>query len=207
MAKTKIDNKQLIMAYIRRKQRTANELAEALELSVSAVRVHLLSLENDGLIIRDSKRITGAGQPTIVFKLASDKEDAFSHAYKPMLVQLLDLLPEKLDEQELVQLMERVGEQLALKQPDVAGSLKSKVEKAKNILTDLGAIIELQDMQDGILLTNYSCPLADAVRCRPEVCQAVTGFLHTITSAKIEEQCQRDKSPLICEFKIYNELN
>jgi len=154
------------------------------------------------LVMRGGRRISGAGQPAIVYRIPEQAEDALSKIYKPVLLQLLDLLPDKLTEQEMVALMKETGRRMAENTPPAGGNLREKVEAAAQTLNQLGALIELDEVQQGLQLSSYSCPLAKAVRCRPEVCNAVTGFLEEVTSTKVHENCKREQSPLKCRFII-----
>ena len=57
-----------IITLLRRSSRTVDELAQALELTHTAVRAHLAALERDGLVHQRSER-RGSGKPSSVYDL------------------------------------------------------------------------------------------------------------------------------------------
>ena len=80
-----------IMALLRRGGMTVDELAAALGLSGNAVRPQLAVLERDGLVERAELR-RGASRPAQVYVLSREAELLFSHAYIPVLTELLHVL-------------------------------------------------------------------------------------------------------------------
>ena len=69
-----------IIDLIRRARPTATEIADRLELTYNAVRVHLTALERDGLIRKAGFR-RGETRPSATYELAEGVEDALSRAY------------------------------------------------------------------------------------------------------------------------------
>src|SRR5205823_14337270 len=76
-----------IITLLRRSSRTVDELAQALDLTHTAVRAHLAALERDGLVQQRSER-RGSGKPSSVYDLAPAAEYLFPKFYG----QLLDVL-------------------------------------------------------------------------------------------------------------------
>src|SRR5713226_3647411 len=80
-----------IIALLRRSSRTVDELAQALDLTHTAVRAHLAALERDGLVQQRSER-RGNRKPSSVYDLAPAAEFLFPQSYG----QLLEVLQERI---------------------------------------------------------------------------------------------------------------
>src|ERR1700740_2238187 len=77
-------------------RRRVGELAKALGISESAVRVHLRALEDEGLVEREALR-GKVGKPAHEYRLAAAGEALLSRAYLPFLRQVLDALRTRVD--------------------------------------------------------------------------------------------------------------
>ena len=153
---------------IRKQPTTVEALAKSLEITPAAVRSQMNKLEKEGLAARGELLRGGAGQPAIVFRAADDAEDAFSTAYKPMLVTLLDILPDSLSSKELSKIMRETGKKIALDQPSFGKNLQERLDNTVDSLSKLGALIEIDEVDCDIKITSHACPLAAAVKCRPK---------------------------------------
>src|SRR4051794_22550804 len=86
-----------IVALLRCRQRTVEELAQALQLTDNAVRAHLATLERDGLVRQSGvRRGPGVGKPATIYELPPDAEVVLSRAYPPVLTALLEELVARL---------------------------------------------------------------------------------------------------------------
>ena len=84
-----------VMELLRRKAMTVDELAVALDLTRTAVRSQLATLERDGLIEhRGSRR--GASKPARMYGVTTQAELLFSRAYVPILTGLLHVLARRM---------------------------------------------------------------------------------------------------------------
>src|ERR687894_1694145 len=101
-----------VIALLRGKSGTVNELAERLELTDNAVRAHLLSLERDGLI-RQSGVQRGPRKPHYSYELTPEAEHLFPKAYDALLNQLITALKGRLPPTALEDVLREVGRSLA----------------------------------------------------------------------------------------------
>ena len=189
------NTRERIFDHIRTQPTTVDALAKKLEITPAAVRSQMNRLEKEGLVIRGELVRGGAGQPAIIYQAAQHAEDAFSTAYKPLLVNLLDTLPESLSSKELNKIMRDTGKKIALNHPSFGKTIRERVGNTVAVLNDLGALIEVDEVDCDIRLISHACPLAAAVKCRPEVCTAVRAFIAEATACSVKEKCQRDQSP------------
>jgi len=178
----------------------ADDIATALNLTRSAVRIQLVSMERDGVVRRVGKR-PRTTRPSHVYELTPEVEQLLSKAYIPLLTHLVDVFAEALPAQQLETLLRQTGTALAhdLSQAKRAqGSLKSRAAAASNLLNEhLGALTHVEANGD-VVIRGAGCPLAALTGKRPGVCLAVESAVAEIVGVPVRECCDRDDRPRCC---------
>ena len=192
-----------IIDLVRRSQPTATEIAEQLDLTYNAVRVHLTVLERDGLIRKAGLR-RGETRPSATYELAAGVDDALSRAYMPFASHLMRALGDRLPDQELTELMRDVGRRLAAEWPRPRGPLSQRVAEASALLQELGAPNEVERAEDALRIRGFGCLLAAAVHGQPHVCRAMESLLGELVGTPVRERCERGAQPRCC-FEISTE--
>ena len=192
-----------IIDLIRRSRPTVTEIADQLELTYNAVRVHLTALERDGLIRKGGIR-RGETRPSATYELAAGVEDALSRAYMPFASHLMRALGDRLPNEELTELMKEVGRRLAADWPRARGPVAERVDEASALLQELGAPNEVDRSEDALRIRGFGCLLAAAVHGQPHVCHAMESLLSELVGAPVRECCERGAQPRCC-FEISSE--
>ena len=192
-----------IVALLRREPRTVEELAAELGLTDNAVRLHLGTLERDGVVSpKGVRRGGGVGKPATEYEIAAAAEPSFSEAYIPFLTSLLASVGNKLGSTELRAVMRDVGHRLAASNPEVAGDAQAKAQRASQLLNALGGVTTVEREAGGrYAIKGCSCPLSVAVNERAEVCLAVQTMLRDVTGLTVKEDCDRSERPR-CHFVV-----
>jgi predicted ArsR family transcriptional regulator len=191
-----------IVALLRRREHTVDELAAELGVSGNAVRQQLTQLQRDGLAEATGvRRLPGAGKPATLYRMPDAAADQFSRAYAPVLAALVDELADRFAENDLVALMERTGHRLATSSPAAPDDLESIRDHASTLLDQLGAAATVELDHGTIRIEGSLCPLASAVRRRPEVCSALRAFLSAALGSPVRQCCQYGERPQ-CGFKV-----
>ncbi len=188
-----------IVALLRRKSRTVDEMAQALDLTDNAVRAHLATLERDGLVHQQGVR-RGSGKPAYAYELTPEAERLFPKPYAPVLRQLLDVLDKRMAPEELEALLRTVGHDLAAGLRVSAGDVRARLEAAVAVLNELGGLAELEEQDGAFVIRGYSCPLAAVVPDHPEVCRLAETLLTEVAGVPVKEHCDRGE-PLRCCFE------
>src|SRR4051812_8730020 len=124
-----------IVGLLRRSPRTVEELASALELTDNAVRLHLSTLERDGIVVpRGVRREGTVGKPATEYEIALEAELDFSDAYIPFLKSLLTTLGRKLSPAELKSVMREAGKTLAGSAEAKGGDVGERTRRASQLL-------------------------------------------------------------------------
>jgi predicted ArsR family transcriptional regulator len=189
-----------IIALLRRAPRTIEELAQALDVTDNAVRVHIATLERDGSVAQQGLR-RGVRKPSALYALTAEGEQLFPKAYGPVLRELLDAVAEQMPREALEEMLRVVGRRLAAEHPSVSAEPRARALAAVGVLNELGGLAELEAEADRLVICGYSCPLAAVVGQRPEICQLATALLSEIVGGPVEEECERGTVPR-CRFRL-----
>jgi predicted ArsR family transcriptional regulator len=189
-----------IITLLRRSSRTVDELAQALDLTHTAVRAHLAALERDGLVQQRSER-RGSGKPSSVYDLTPEGEYLFPKAYGQFLYQLLDVLSERKPADEVETLLREVGRRMAAQWKIPPGELRVRLEAAVEVLNELGGLMERETGGETLCIRGYRCPFAAVVLEHPEVCHLAETLLTELVGVPVQEQCERT-GPVPCRFVV-----
>ncbi|HWV58714.1 MAG TPA: helix-turn-helix domain-containing protein, partial [Longimicrobiales bacterium] len=158
-----------VLALLRRRPHTVNELADDLDLTANAIRLHLAALERDGLVEQEGVR-RGAGKPAHLFHLTPDGESLFPKGYASLLVHLLGYVRTRDGKERLERLLREVGRDTGEKSRATSLDPRARVEAAAGVLTELGGLVEVEEAPDSYTIRGMSCPLAAVVSEVPEAC-------------------------------------
>jgi len=191
-----------ILALLRAKNLTVNELADALELTDNAVRSHLTSLERDGLIHRPGER-PGFRKPHVLYSLTAEAESLFSTAYGPLLGHVLTVIRRRSSLQEWRAGLREVGRTAAKEHLDrvKAKTRSQRIEGALEALKSLGGDATIQEGGGKQFIHGNGCPLSAVTANHPEACLIVEALLSEIIGTTVRECCQHGAAPR-CRFEI-----
>jgi DeoR family suf operon transcriptional repressor len=192
-----------IVALLRARPHTVEELRAELGLTDNAVRPHLVGLERDGMIRQaGTRRAEGAGKPPVLFELDPEAEPSLSRAYAPVLSALLEVLTEELPEREARKVLRETGRRLAARVGGRApGDLQARARAAAAVLTALGGEVHVEERRGSATIRGVACPLASAASRSPHICHAVEALVAEVAGAKATECCDRSERPRCC-FEI-----
>lgn len=179
---------------------TVDELAVALDVTRTAVRGQLATLQHDGLVEeRDSRR--GTSKPSRTYGVTTQGELLFSRAYIPILTQLLHVLSGRLSPEEFDSVMHQVGRGMMADRASPRGSLRERVVGASSLLNELGGLSNV-DEEDGLyVIRSHGCPIAAATAEHPQACNALESLLSEFVGAKVTKCCDRYDRERCC-FEI-----
>ena len=195
------------MALLQHKALTVDDIATQLHLTPNAVRAQITSMERDGIVRRSGRR-PGVTRPSHLFELTPETEQLLSHAYIPLLSQLIQVFAEGLPPHQVKTLFRRAGrglaDELAVAQRP-SGTLRSKVNFASRLMNEqLGAITHVEE-NGSYVIRGAGCPLAALTGKHAAVCLAMESMLAELLDASVRECCERTGRPRCCfEIKAEN---
>ncbi|HSJ16136.1 MAG TPA: helix-turn-helix domain-containing protein [Longimicrobiales bacterium] len=189
-----------VVALLRRSAQTVSELAERLGLTDNAVRLHLSVLERDGLIEQEGTRREWTGKPAVLYRSTPEAEALFPKPYPEVLGELLTLLAERYSREEVEALLRDAGARLCNGGSPGKGLRHVRFAHAAEVLTALGGLAEVEEVDGVLLLQGYSCPLGAVTQDHPEVCQLAESLVASLVGEPVKECCDRGERPR-CAFR------
>ena len=186
-----------IIALLRRKSRTVNELAEAVGLTDNGVRVHLLSLERDGLV-QQSGTLKGVRRPNYAYRLTEQGEQLFPKAHWLVLDQMLQVTRQRTSQEVLSEILEEVGHRLAAPHIDKGRTASANLQYAADVIGEFGGLAEVEDADGQWTLRGSSCPFAASVVHHLEICGMAGIIVSDILGVEVEVCCEVDDRPRCC---------
>jgi predicted ArsR family transcriptional regulator len=178
------------MELLRRGAMTVDELAAALDLTRTAVRAQLATLQHDQLVEQRGSR-RGTSKPARLYGVTTHAELLFSRAYVPILTQLLHVLARHMSPAEFDSVMREVGRAVVAGRSVPRGPLRDRVSSASSLLNDLGGLTEVVE-EDGLyVIRSHGCPLAAATADHPEACNAIESLLSEFVGTRVTKCCDR----------------
>ncbi len=189
-----------IVELLRRAPMSAAELASALGITHNAIRGHLADLMRTGVVTHSENRKSRT-RPTAVFSLDAKAEASLSKAYLPFLTHLLQSLEDNLPQDQVDQVMQHAGRRFAAAIPRTNGTLQERTRAAASVLTDLGALVDVEETSEEMIIRGHGCLLAQSIHGKPGVCRALEAMLSSYLDHDVRECCERGDRPRCC-FRI-----
>jgi predicted ArsR family transcriptional regulator len=194
-----------VVALLLREGRTVTQLAEELDLSLTAVRAHLTALEAEGLVEVVRRERGGVGKPPFVYELTLEGERFFPRAYGELFGSFLEAAGSHLGRERVVEILRDAGRRLARShRPSGDLDAADRVAVAIGLVEELGGRVELSEEEGALVVRGFSCPLAEVVRARPDACVMLETLLSEILGAPVEEFCDKGPRPR-CRFRVRRE--
>ena len=159
---------------------TAADLADTLGMTPAGVRRHLTSLMDDGLVVAHERAPygptpkRGRGRPGQVFALTPRGRAACDQAYDDLALSALRFLSEEYGAAAVEEFAAHRARQLAA----ALGPGPVSVDEIADALTRAGYAAEVQPLGDlAVQLCQHHCPVVDAAREFPALCEAETAEL------------------------------
>lgn len=188
-----------IIGLLRTSGRTVNELAESLDLTDNAVRSHLATLERDGLV-RQSGMRPGLRKPHFAYELTPEAEQLFPKAYGAILIQLLEVMGDRLPPETQEELLREVGRRVAAAQPAVPADseLEQRAHIVAEVFNQLGGLAQVEQEEEQLRIRATRCPLASVSAQHPQICRFAETLVSEIVKTKVIERCKHGEAPQCC---------
>jgi DeoR family suf operon transcriptional repressor len=171
----------LLIALRKQGEARAEELAERLDITVSAVRQHLQGLAAADLVTHREER-PGPGRPRHVYRLGSAAEALFPRAYGELTVELLDYIGDE-DPQVVARAFERRRRaRVERTRERLAGlSFDARVAEVARVLDEDGYLAESERLDDGShRIVEHNCAILAVAQRYGHACGAEIAFLREV---------------------------
>ena len=196
----------LLSLLLERGDAAAADMAQALDLSVQAIRRHLRSLAEEGLA-ESSTAVSGPGRPSNLWRITERGRERFPDGSRRFALGLLEsmraILPEETLKQLLNQQAEEKAEQYRRQLGD--GSLQQRLEQLTHLRRDEGYFTSCSPEDDGCswLLQEVHCSVQRIAEEFPVVCdQELLLLRSSVPDCRVERVHWRLEGGHACGFRI-----
>ena len=196
----------LLSLLLERGDAAAADMAQALDLSVQAIRRHLRSLAEEGLA-ESSTAVNGPGRPSNLWRITERGRERFPDGSRRFALGLLESMRAILPEETLKQLLNQQAEEKAerYRRQLGDGSLQQRLEQLTHLRRDEGYFTSCSPEDDGCswLLQEVHCSVQRIAEEFPVVCdQELLLLRSTVPDCRVERVHWRLEGGHACGFRI-----
>lgn len=183
---------------------TVEEISKSLKVTRNAVRQHLASLENNGLVASGGTRPSG-GRPEQLYVLSDAGKELFPRHYSWLAQLVVESIRQETGAEGLRARLQAMGASVAQRMrsqhPGLA-TREQKVEKLSELMQDLG--YDTRDNTDRAHTTIEAdnCIFHSLAMKNPEVCAFDLALLSTFADSKVDHQECMARGGNVCRFKF-----
>jgi DeoR family suf operon transcriptional repressor len=179
LAELPATRRELLVSLRKRGEARAEELAEALGVTVGAVRQHLQGLAAADLVEHREER-PGPGRPRHVYRLAPAAEALFPRAYGELTVELLDYIGDE-DPELIARAFERRRRARVERTRERLSGLEfdARVAEVARVLDEDGYLADVEPLADGggWRIREHNCAILAVAQRYGHACGAEIAFL------------------------------
>jgi len=200
-----IRQKELLKLLLKNKAgMTADELSAQLAITRNAVRQHLASMKNDGLVKKGITRASG-GRPEQLYVLSDKGHECFPRHYAWFAQLLIESVQQDTGAEGLSDRLSKMGElvskQLRAQHPELV-SRGEKIHKLTEVMEQLGYNAHSSSSDKADVIEADNCVFHTLALTNPNICQFDLALISAFTdSAVVHQECMA-KGGNICRFKF-----
>jgi predicted ArsR family transcriptional regulator len=183
---------------------TVDSLGEALNVTRTAVRQHLATLERDGHVARSGTRSTG-GRPQVLYVLTEAGQEQFARRYSWFADLLVGLLKDELGKDGLATKLHSVGAGVATalqRKSAPSAPLSERLGELSSAMGGLGYETESALQGRGREVVAHNCIFHQLAAAHPEICAFDLGFMEKFANAKVEHVECMARGQHVCRFRF-----
>jgi predicted ArsR family transcriptional regulator len=175
-------------------------LSQALGITVTAVRQHLVALERDGLVARTSVP-QARGRPAHAYTLTTSARETFTRQYPWFSALLLGSLRDALGVAGLKAKLHALGREAAGAAPKSA-PFEQRVQALSSRMTELGYEATVEGSPRAPEITAHNCVFHQLAEANPEVCSFDLGLMSEAAGAKVSHEECLVRGGAVCRFAL-----
>lgn len=162
----------VLKAIQRHGRASIKDVAAELDVTTSAVRLHISQLQASGAVRADQVR-EGVGRPYYVYSVTPQAHSLFYKDYGDLARLLLQEVSETQGSDALQDVLRRVAEKLAdmYRGRVQSRELADRIAAWADLLERRGVTVELEMTEDGFVLCEYGCPYQNVALENRAICE------------------------------------
>ena len=182
---------------------TAQDVADVLEVSVPAVRRHLMNLEADGLLESQVHRPGGRGRPQHVFRVSGKGESHFPKNYAELCGDIMEHIQSLYGAGAVLSVLsERNRKLLELWQPRIDGDLEGRLKALCELLNELGCDASFEADGADWLLSQGNCPSLEVAKRFEELCSSEAALYASLLQATVTREARVLEGAVACRYRV-----
>jgi predicted ArsR family transcriptional regulator len=184
---------------------TAQEVADALEVTTPAARRHLMELEADGLLDSQVHRPGGRGRPQHVFRISEKGEEHFPKRYAQLCNDILEHIESLYGEGAVISVLDSRNQKLLEAwRPRMKGDLWERAQTLVDILNELGYHAALESHPNGFVLSQSNCPNLEVARTFQALCSSESLLYTNLLGTRVDREARVLEGYSACRYVIYS---
>lgn len=186
---------------------TISSLGTKLNISGEGVRMHLLQLERDGYVKRNTeKSASKGGRPALKMSLTQKGEMLFPKSYDSLTIEVIDTMAEHLGMNAVkIVLSAMVDARIDEWEHRLGGlSLTEKLAALKDlyISNDIFMDVDYDRETETPLLIEHNCPFYDVAMQRPVLCNVTLNTLTKLLGYHVVREKRFQHGDECCVFRV-----
>ena len=195
---------QLLRELRRRGEARAEELAQAVGITVGGVRQQLMALYGDGLVVfREAAE--GPGRPKHYYRITASAEALFPDQSRDLLERLTDYLERNAPDL-IAAFLDEYAAELQRTEPTVANPslpIDQRLQVMLSALERRGFMPELEHAEDGSLYVNlHHCPLLRFARGSAQICEFSRRPIADVVGPDVRRVAWRLEGDSLCTYRF-----
>lgn len=189
---------------------TTAEVADHLSITYEAVRQHLTTLENDGLITKSVRRNRSGepGRPAREFQLTERGEDLFPKAYDELAVEMIDTIGRDLGPEALRRMLASFADtRVSRWKSEMEGlDLEERLEVLQDLYVPADPHTSVEADDGELLLIERNCPFLNVAKKRPALCSVTISTLQRLLGHHVERIEKFQAGDGRCVFRVRTDM-
>lgn len=182
---------------------SARALAVRFGLTAQALRRHLKTLEEDG-VVQYRREVKGVGGPVFAYSLTSQGEALFPKDYLGALAEALEIVREEQGDAGVTRIFERrwrvIAEQI---RPELEGlSAEERARRLGELLSAHGYMATVTMGAEGVEIREHNCAMREVAERFPEACRAEAQFIADMLGGEVERVSHVLEGCAACEYVV-----
>lgn len=182
-----------------------DEIAQAMDISRTAVQQHFFSIENEEYIKKSTLTKT-AGRPVTIYAITDKGINYFPKQYAWFSGLVLSDLQEEIGPKRFKSYMQKLGIKLAekLRARFEGKSLDLRMDELASIMTELGYQVETKNTNesDDINIQAHNCVYHDLALKHNELCDFDVALISSLLNQEVKQVSCMAKGDCACNFRI-----
>ena len=183
---------------------TTKDLSDMLDISATAVRRHLNSLEVQHLVTHQTEQ-RGMGRPSCVYELTANASNVFPQSYAAFATDILENLLEMDGTEKLTELFERRQDKRRHQYVSRTSgkTLSERVASLAQLLEGEGRMTTWEQLDDRrFILREHNCPILKVAEKFDHPCRCEIALLRETLQAKVRRVNHIPDGDIACVYEI-----